>query len=160
VAESTTWLTQEAFDRLTSELETLQTTGRAEVVTRIEAARAEGDLKENGGYHAAREEQGKMEGRIAQLKALLVSAKVGAPPEAPGKVAPGTVVTATVAGEPMVFLVGSREVGATTDLSVFSEKSPMGAAILGAGPGDERSYTAPNGRVVEVKVHEVKPFDI
>jgi transcription elongation factor GreA len=159
VADSTTWLTQEAFDRLKGELETLQTTGRTEVVTRIEAARAEGDLKENGGYHAAREEQGKMEGRIAQLKALLAGAKVGAAPEAPSTVAPGTVVTATVAGEPMVFLVGSREVGATTDLSVFSEKSPMGAAILGAAPGDERSYTAPNGRVVKVAIHEIKPFD-
>jgi transcription elongation factor GreA len=59
-----TWLTQEAADRLSAELTELETTGRSEVVKKIEAARAEGDLKENGGYHAAREEQGKLEARI------------------------------------------------------------------------------------------------
>ncbi|MDR0433156.1 MAG: transcription elongation factor GreA [Bifidobacteriaceae bacterium] len=156
----TTWLTQEAYDRLKGELHTLETDGRTEVVKRIEAARSEGDLRENGGYHAAREEQAKMEGRIAQLKALLTHAKVGEAPESSGQVAPGTVVTARVAGEPMVFLVGSREVAATTDLSVFSEKSPMGAAILGAAPGEERHYTAPNGREVKVKIDKVEPFTL
>jgi transcription elongation factor GreA len=160
VAETTTWLTQEAFDRLTAELEALQTTGRAEVVKRIEQARSEGDLRENGGYHAAREEQAKMEGRIAQLKALLTSARVGEAPAQADTVAPGTVVNATVAGEPMVFLVGSREVAATTDLNVYSEKSPLGAAIIGAAPGEQRSYTAPNGRAVAVEIHSVQPFTL
>jgi len=64
-----TWLTKEAADRLAAELAHLETTGRSEIVKKIEAARAEGDLKENGGYHAAREEQGKMEARIRQLLA-------------------------------------------------------------------------------------------
>jgi transcription elongation factor GreA len=159
VAETTTWLTQETYDRLKAELDQLSTTGRAEVVKRIEAARSEGDLRENGGYHAAREEQGKMEGRIAQLKSLLANAQVGQAPTDGGRVEPGTVVSATVAGEPMAFLVGSREVAASTSLDVFSEKSPLGAAILGAAAGEERSYTAPNGRVVAVKIHEVKPFE-
>ena len=75
-----TWLTQEAADRLRSELETLETTGRRDVTAKIEAARAEGDLKENGGYHAARDEQGKMEARIRQLKQILENAHIGTPP--------------------------------------------------------------------------------
>jgi transcription elongation factor GreA len=160
VPETTTWLTQQAFDRLAAELENLQTTGRAEVVKRIEAARSEGDLRENGGYHAAREEQGKMEGRIAQLKSLLATAKVGEAPDTADRVASGTVVEATVAGEPMTFLVGSREVAATTDLDVYSEKSPLGAAILGAAPGESRAYTAPNGRTIPVDVQSVRPFTL
>ena len=66
-----TWLTQEAADRLRAELENLENVGRKEVTAKIEAARAEGDLKENGGYHAARDEQGKMEARIRQLTQML-----------------------------------------------------------------------------------------
>lgn len=66
-----TWLTQEAADRLRAELENLEKHGRKDVTAKIEAARAEGDLKENGGYHAARDEQGKMEARIRQLKQML-----------------------------------------------------------------------------------------
>lgn len=81
-----TWLTQEAADRLNHELRELETTGRSEVVKKIEAARAEGDLKENGGYHAAREEQGKLEARIRQLKALLENAEIGTPKGEAGQV--------------------------------------------------------------------------
>ncbi|MDR3201587.1 MAG: transcription elongation factor GreA [Bifidobacteriaceae bacterium] len=154
----TTWLTQAAFDRLAAELEQLMTEGRTEIVRRIEAARAEGDLKENGGDHAAREEQGKMEGRIAQLKALLDSAKVGEAPADAGVAASGTVVTAQVAGAVMTFLVGSREVAATSDLDVYSENSPLGAAILGAAPGETRAYTAPNGKQITVTVRSVAPY--
>ena len=75
-----TWLTQEAADRLSAELVELEGPKRAEIVKKIEAARAEGDLKENGGYHAAREEQGKNEARIKQLKHMLEHAHIGAPP--------------------------------------------------------------------------------
>ena len=57
-----TWLTQEAADRLSQELKELETSGRSEIVKKIEAARAEGDLKENGGYHAARGRTGKIRG--------------------------------------------------------------------------------------------------
>ena len=93
-----TWLTQDAFDRLTAELEQLSVTGRLEIAKKIEAAREEGDLKENGGYHAAKEEQGKMESRIRQLTVLLRTAEVGQP-AASDVVALGTVVTATIAGD-------------------------------------------------------------
>src|SRR5450830_615976 len=74
---STTWLTQEAYDRLKSELDHLEGEGRTEIIKKIEAARSEGDLKENGGYHAAREEQAKQEARIRQLRSLLHDATVG-----------------------------------------------------------------------------------
>ena len=146
-----TWLTQEAADRLTHELRELETTGRSEVVKKIEAARAEGDLKENGGYHAAREEQGKLEARIRQLKALLENAEIGTPKGEAGQVSPGMKVAVEIMGKKMEFLLGSREI-ASGELDVYSEQSPLGAAVLGAKVGDERSYTAPNGKAIKVKI--------
>ena len=156
------WLTQEAYDRLKRELDHISGPYRQEIVERIDQARSEGDLKENGGYHAAREEQGKNEGRIAHLKALLENAQVGEAPADDGVVEAGMVVTAEIAGEEMTFLIGSREVAedlaAGSDLEVFSEKSPMGSAISGHGVGDELSYTAPNGRQIPVRILDAKPF--
>lgn len=153
-----TWLTQEAYDRLSTELEHLKSVGRAEILERIEAARGEGDLRENGGYHAAREEQGKQEARIRQLEELLRIAVVGAAPTDDGVVEPGMVVTATVAGDRMTFLIGSREVGDGTEVEVYSEKSPLGAAILGRSAGESTSYTTPTGSRVEVTIHGAEPF--
>lgn len=156
------WLTQEAYDRLKKELDHISGPYRHEIVERIDQARSEGDLKENGGYHAAREEQGKNEGRIAHLKALLENAQVGEAPADNGIVEPGMVVTAEIAGERMTFLIGSREVAedlaSGRDLEVFSEKSPMGSAISGHTVGDELSYTTPNGKQVPVKILDAKPF--
>ena len=146
-----TWLTQEAADRLQSELHLLETTGRTEVVKKIEAARAEGDLKENGGYHAAREEQGKLEARIRQLRALLESAEIGTPSGEAGKVGPGMKVSVEIMGKKMEFLLGSREI-ASGELDVYSEQSPLGSAVMGASVGDERSYKAPNGKDITVKI--------
>jgi len=147
---SKTWLTQEAADRLQAELSELETTGRVEVVKKIEAARAEGDLKENGGYHAAREEQGKLEARIRQLKALLENAEIGTPVGASDQVNPGMKVTVEIMGKEMQFLLGSREIA--SDLDVYSEQSPLGTAVLGAKIGESRTYTAPNGKSITVKV--------
>lgn len=151
-----TWLTQEAYDRLRSELERLSTVGRSEIAEKIDAARSEGDLRENGGYAAAREEQGKQEGRIRQLEELLRTAVVGEAPPDDGIAEPGMVVTATVAGERMTFLIGSREVAEGID--VYSEKSPLGAALLGHSAGDTTSYLTPTGAKIEVTVHEAKPY--
>ena len=149
---SQTWLTQEAADRLAAELANLETEGRTEVIKKIEAARAEGDLKENGGYHAARDEQGKIEARIRQLKQMLENATIGAPPaSADGVVGAGMIVSAIVAGDEMRFLLGSREI-ATDDLDVYSEKSPLGAAVLGVKIGDKVSYTLPNGKSISVEI--------
>ena len=155
---ATTWLTEEAYNRLKAELEHLTGPGRTEITERIEAARAEGDLKENGGYHAAREEQGKLEGRIVQLTELLRNAHVGEAPADDGIVEAGMVVTATIAGEKEVFLLGSREGARDVDVEVFSERSPLGAAVVGHKAGDKVSYEAPNGKSISVEILEVKPF--
>jgi len=154
----TTWLTQEAHDRLQAELDTLSGEGRSEIARRIEAAREEGDLKENGGYHAAKDEQGKIEARIRQLTQLLRASTVGEASD-DGTVEPGTVVTATIAGDPSTFLVGNREIVAEgSDLQVYSPSSPIGAAIMGLRVGDTASYTAPNGKEIAVEVQDVKRY--
>ena len=152
------FLTQEAYDRLVEELEHLSTVGREEIAARIEAAREEGDLKENGGYHAAKDEQGKQEARIRTLQQLLKTAKVGEAPTSRGIVEPGTVVTAIVAGDEEVFLLGSREIAAGGELDVYSEASPLGQAILGLKVGDKSSYEAPNGRAITVEITGVETY--
>lgn len=155
---SVTWLTQDAFDRLTAELEQLSVEGRTEIAKKIEAAREEGDLKENGGYHAAKEEQGKIEARIRVLTQLLRTANVGNAPESHGVVESGTVVTAEIQGDPSTFLIGNREMAVGSDLDVYSEGSPLGTAIIGLKIGDEKTYTAPNGRGITVKILKVETY--
>ena len=157
-AAGASYLTQEAFDRLKAELDQLSGPGRTEIAKRIEAAREEGDLKENGGYHAAKDEQGKMEARIRQLTQLLENAVVGETPADNGVVAPGMVVTVDMFGDDMEFLLGSREISDGSDLDVYSEKSPLGAAINGKKIGDTASYEAPNGKTIEVTIKNAKPY--
>ena len=161
----TIWLTQDAYDKLKDELEYLSVEGRAEVSARIAQARDEGDLKENGGYHAARDEQGQQEARIRQLEDMLRRAEVGEAPSNPDEVAPGTQVTIAFNGDTSdtdTFLLGSREVlgldDAVDDTNVYSPQSPLGAAIIGRETGDEVSYTAPNGRTISVTIVKVEPF--
>lgn len=154
-----TWLTQEAYDRRNAELEHLSNEGRTEIAKKIEAAREEGDLKENGGYHAAKEEQGKIEARIRVLTSLIRHAKVGDAPESTGVVQPGTVVTAKILGDPSTFLLGSREiVGEDSELDVYSEGSPLGTAILGHTVGDTVTYLAPNGKEITVEIDAVETY--
>ena len=155
---SKSWLTQEAADRLSAELVSLETTGRSEIIKKIESARSEGDLKENGGYHAAREEQGKIEARIRQLKHMLENAEIGtAPNNADGSISPGMRVTVEIMGDEMEFLLGSREIS-SGDLDVYSEKSPLGAAVMGAKIGDTKSYNAPNGKTISVKILKAEVY--
>jgi transcription elongation factor GreA len=154
-----TFLTQDAYDRLAAELEELSGPARLDIAKKIEAAREEGDLKENGGYHAAKDEQGKIEARIRQLTELLRTAEVGEAKESHGVVEPGTVVTALVAGGEERFLLGSREIVGQTDLDVYSEQSPLGAAIIGLKIGEKSSYTAPNGRDIPVEITNVETFE-
>jgi transcription elongation factor GreA len=155
------WLTQEAFDKLRDELEHLRGPVRDEIVARISAAREEGDLRENGGYHAAREEQGKTEARIRQLEDMLRRAQVGETPADDGVVEPGMVVTVQFAGdsEEEKFLLGAREM-AQGDLEVYSPQSPMGSAIIGKRRGDEVDFTAPNGKQLRVKVVDAVPYGV
>ena len=152
------WLTQEAYDRLQQEYDYLVTEGRVAIAKEIDERRQEGDLKENGGYHAAREEQAKQEARIQQLRGLLDNAHVGEASGGDGKIQAGSVVTAKVAGREMRFLVGSREVAEGTDLDVFSPQSPLGEALVGKKAGDSTSYTAPNGNQFAVEIVKVEPF--
>ncbi len=153
------YLTPEAYDRLKAELEQLSTEGRADLSKRIEAARLEGDLRENGGYHAAKEEQGKMEARIRQITQLLETAVVGeTPPADDGIVEPGMVVTVEMFDEEETFLLGHREIQDHTDLHVFSEVSPLGAAVNGKKAGDTVTYEAPNGKTVTVKILKASPY--
>ena len=153
----TSYLTQEAYDRLKAELSELSGPGRADIVNKIEAAREEGDLKENGGYHAAREEQGKNEARIRQLTQLLENAIIGETPADDGIVEPGMVVTVEMFGDEETFLLGSREI-ADGSLQVYSEQSPIGSAVNGKKAGDATSYEAPNGKQIDVKILSAKPY--
>lgn len=159
-SENVTWLTQEAYDRLTAELEHLSGPGRVELAAKIEEARQEGDLKENAGYHAAKEEQGKQELRIRQLKGLLENARVGVAPADNGVVSQGMIVTVAFDGDKddtMTFLLGSREdVG--DGMEIYSPASPLGTAINGKKIGDSGSYELPNGRTMDVEILEVKPY--
>jgi transcription elongation factor GreA len=151
------WLPKAAYDRLTAELEELTGPRREEVIARIAEARDEGDLKENGGYHAAREEQGKIEARIRELTVLLRDAEVGEA-TATDEIGVGNIVTASVAGTEMRFLLGSREIAGDSDIDVYSEGSPLGRAVLGAKVGSTVSYEAPNGRSIQVEVEKVEPY--
>lgn len=153
-----TWLTQEAFDRLAAELDERQTARRREITKRIEAAREEGDLRENGGYHAAKDEQGKNEARIRQLRHLLDTAKIGAPESAADEVAQGSVVTVEFVGRPrtLSFFLGSREEAAHATIEVISPASPLGAAVLGAKVGDTVSYLTPAGKQMSVQISKVE----
>jgi transcription elongation factor GreA len=161
--DSVVWLTQDGYDQLKSELEHLKGPARAEITQRISEARDEGDLKENGGYHAAKDEQGKIEARIRQLEDMLRRARVGETPKAGGKVEPGMKVSIKFAGDDDVetFLLGSRELlalDASVDIDVYSPQSPLGSAILGKKKGDKATYEAPNGKDVTVEIVAAEPF--
>jgi transcription elongation factor GreA len=157
------WLTQDAYDKLTEELEYLRGPKRAELSARIGAARDEGDLKENGGYHAAKDEQGQTEARIRQLEDMLRRAQVGATPPDDGVVEPGMKVTVRFSGDDdtETFLFGARELAdfdPSVDLDVYSPNSPLGAAIDGHKKGETITYAAPNGAELKVEIVEAVPF--
>jgi transcription elongation factor GreA len=161
--ENVIWLTQEAFEKLREELGYLRGPNRAELAARIGAARDEGDLRENTGYHAAKEEQGKAEARIRQLENMLSKAKVGETPPDDGVVEPGMKVTVRFVGDSdtETFLIGARELAdfdASVDLAVYSPQSPLGSAIAGKKKGDTVSYAAPNGSELKVEIVDAVPF--
>ena len=154
-----TWLSKDAHDRLQAELNEL-IAARPAMAAEINARREEGDLKENGGYHAAREEQGKAEGRIRYLQELLRVAQVGEAPSS-DTVSVGMVVTIHFdddTDDTETFLLGSREIAATTDMTVYSPESALGKAILGARKGQTVTYTAPSGAEIKVTVVSFEPY--
>ncbi len=146
-------LSRTAYDRLRSELEALTTEGRIDIAHKIEAARALGDLSENGDYHAAKEQQGKMEARIRQISGLLADAVVVDSPRGGGDtVAVGTIVHLRFEGDDEVehFLVGSIEEH-REGVEVLSPGSPLGQAVMGASSGERRSYEV-NGNRLGIEV--------
>jgi transcription elongation factor GreA len=153
--ERVTYLTPEAYERLSAELERLKTEGRERVSQQIGVAREHGDIRENADYDAAKNEQGMMEARIRQLETLLRSAVVGVPP-ATGKAGPGMVVKLSIAGDEEVYFLGSRE-EAIDGMDVLSLQSPLGQAVLGRAPGEEFTYTTPTGREIPVTLLEASP---
>lgn len=156
------WMTQESFDKLQAELENLKGPVRDDIVAKIAAARDEGDLKENGGYHAAREEQGKLEARIKQLEDQLRRAEVGEKPADDGVVKPGMVVTVEFApGDDETFLFGSREMADHVEegLTVYSPQSPMGAAINDKAVGEKVSFEGPTGKQIAITITKATPYE-
>lgn len=151
-------LSRAAYDRLAAELEDLTTRGRIEVANKIEAARLLGDLSENGDYHAAKDEQGHMEGRIRQLEYLIESAVI-VEAAADGTVGLGSLVTVLFDGdtEDMAerYLIGHIE-EQNPDHTVMTDKSPLGAALMGHSAGEVVTYAAPNGTQLSVKILEVQ----
>ena len=150
-------LSRSAFERLQAEYEDLTTRGRIEVAQKIEAARLLGDLSENGDYHAAKDEQGHMEGRIRQLEHLLEHAEIIEGGE-DGVVAAGTIVTIVYEGDSEdmaeTYLLGHME-ERTGDLDVMSPQSALGSALIGASEGHWVQYTTPTGATLKVQVLKV-----
>lgn len=144
---SETELSPETHARLVAELEELTTVGRIEIAKAIEAARALGDLSENGDYHAAKDSQGKMESRIRQLQAMLKTATIVNQDSQPlGVVGTGSIVGIRYEGDKDVerYLLGSIE-EKRDDVAVISPGSPLGQALSGRSIGEVVEYEAPNG---------------
>ena len=142
--QDTIWLTQEAYDKLAGRARaTSSGPVRQEIIERISAARDEGDLKENGGYHAAKDEQGKIEARIRQLEDMLRRAEVGETPADDGVVEPGMVVTYKFVGDDDVetFLLGAREIEDDPEDSTSTRRSPRSARRSSAPRRATRSPT-------------------
>jgi transcription elongation factor GreA len=155
---ATTQLSRSAFERLQAEFDDLTTRGRIEVAQKIETARLLGDLSENGDYHAAKDEQGHMEGRIRQLEHIIENAEIIEGGDA-GIVSAGSIVTIVYEGDDDEmaerYLVGHME-ERVDDLDVMSLDSPLGAALIGASEDTWVEYEAPNGtlrvRVIKVEI--------
>jgi transcription elongation factor GreA len=153
------WLTQQTFDRLAAELEDRRGPIRAEIVERISSARDEGDLKENGGYHAAKDEQGTNEARIRQLEEMLKDATTE-PAADDQTVSAGKIVTYRYPGDDEeTFLLGAREIAEDhTDIEVYSPQSPLGAAMAGHKAGETVDFEQPNGKTAKIEIISATPF--
>lgn len=150
-------LSRSAYERLQAELEDLTTRGRVEIARKIETARELGDLSENGDYHAAKEEQGKMEGRIRHIQVLLERAEIVEDEAGGGEVRAGSVVEICYEGDDDSerYLLGSIE-ERHDELEVISPGSPLGEALIGSKAGDTVSFEAPNGNTLRVEILAVE----
>jgi transcription elongation factor GreA len=151
-------LSRSAFERLKAEHEDLTTRGRIDIAQAIERARELGDLSENGDYHAAKDQQGHMEGRIRQLQSILEHAEVVDEVD-DGVVGIGSIVTLVFEGDDddmaeryRVDTVEERRSG----IDVVTPGSPMGEALVGATEGTTVGYAAPTGAEIRVKILKVE----
>jgi transcription elongation factor GreA len=149
-------LSLQAHRRLSEELAERSGPTRRQISELIERAREMGDLKENGDYHAAKNEQGFNEARVRQLEAMLKTAVVVESTSA-DKVEAGTVVEVRMEGddETSTYLIGSIEERGT-GYDVVSPGSPLGKALLGHAAGETVTYEAPAGSF-EVEIIAVRP---
>ncbi len=161
-------LTPEAYERLKQELADLIIIGRPDIAKRIQEAREEGDLKENGGYHAAKEEQGKIESRINRLGNILALADIGEADATDGIVKQGLLVTCNLNGKETEFYLGSQELFEGTkhqgkiddgDFNVYSPDSPIGRVISGKKVGVTVGYKTPNGKEISVEIIKLENFE-
>ena len=156
------WLTQESYDKLKSELDALYE-NRPIIAAEINERREEGDLKENAGYDAAREQQGQEEARIRYLEDLLQRAVVGETPQESGVALVGTVVHVYYDGDEddkETFLIGTRGADSSKPgLETYSTDSPLGRALIGAKEGETRTYKSPTGDEVQVTLIKAEPYD-
>ncbi|HLU31970.1 MAG TPA: transcription elongation factor GreA [Acidimicrobiia bacterium] len=155
MTDETTWLTPDAHQKLTEELERLKTEGRTEIEARIAEARSHGDLRENADYDAAKNDQGMLEARICQIQALLDRAEVRQASD-DGTVQIGSVVTVDDDGEEISYFVATPE-NKVPGMALASPDGPLGSALLGARVGDEVTYSAPGG-TFSVKVTAIEPY--
>ncbi len=153
------WITRAQYNQLAEELSDRVNVQRPRIIALIEAARAEGDLSENGGYQAAREEQSMNETRINELEARLKNTEVGETPADDGIVKPGMVVVAEIDGERDEFLLGTRDASEGLNIHIYPPSAPLGQAIIDAKAGQTVSYKTPSGAVLEVKIISASPYE-
>jgi len=145
-------LSQGAYDRIKAEHDDLVTRGKIDIARKIETARELGDLSENGDYHAAKEEQGKMAGRILHLANLLEHGEIVEGGKATD-VQPGVIVGLRYEGDEEVerYLLGSIE-ERVEGVEVMSPGSALGVALVSHKVGDVVEYETPTGARLKVEI--------
>lgn len=156
------YITPEMKAKLEAELQQL-IDNRPVIAAEINERREEGDLKENAGYDAAREQQDQEEARIKQISEILSNSTTERTGIVEGVAHIGSVVHVYYNGDKEyreTFLIGTRAASTdNADLETYSEQSPLGAAVVGAAEGETRTYTAPNGREISVTIVKAEPYD-
>lgn len=150
MAEEIHRITKETLEKLKAEYLHLTTVGRTEIARTIEAARLLGDLSENGDYHAAKDEQGKMEARIRQIDQVIRNHEIVERDENAGTVQHASIVKIVYEGDTdedaQEYFIGSIE-EKPEGVMVASPTSPLGQALLGKSVGDVVAYDAPSGEL-------------
>ncbi|MEF2560688.1 MAG: transcription elongation factor GreA [Eggerthellaceae bacterium] len=148
-------LTEEGKAKLEEELHYLETEKRAEIGERIRVAREFGDISENSEYDDAKNEQGMMEARIAEITRILGVATVVTTPKRSNKVNIGSRVTVDMGGREREFtIVGGAE--SDSAAGKISNESPVGAALLGRKKDEEVEAQGPTGRVIKMKILKIE----